>query len=394
MTSPGSDWAVEGREAGLATLTVDSGTAQHVMLHGGEMRQTYSVFLGELGSGVHQLSVERNDVYSAKGSGVRVHGARFREVARGDPMWPVVAHAPVLFARANTVGHFSDVPLLAYCERLVENGRPVLQYTVVFSNEDGGTSTRALMARWGRATDIEYVYRQFLDDGRATIQARDHKEVEFRGQRDGGHPLLIPSTQNNMVSDEGHSPIRYQLAPVLVDLSRQAREQVMDNAPLAYRVMAQELAREAKLRPFGMVDGEKISDPRNYLYLEAKVTNRNSAVAVLARLEGEDTWRSSHLGRASYAISRDGWVRTTIELPLISREQIAELAFECLAVEQKPQSDSGVCRVEAVSKAFLLGGDYTPGESIWSLPRAVAIPSGQVRAFRLGSRDVSRPTAP
>ncbi len=57
----------------------------------------------------------------------------------------VIARAPVLFARENTVAYFSDVPLLVYAER---EGN-FLTYTVIFSNEDGGTSTRALMDRGG-----------------------------------------------------------------------------------------------------------------------------------------------------------------------------------------------------------------------------------------------------
>ena len=86
---------------------------------------------------------------------------RFRQ----PPGLRVYANAPILFARLNTVGKFSDIPLLLYCERLQENSEPVLQYTVIFSNEDGGTSTRALMARWGRSTDIEYVYKRFTKSG-------------------------------------------------------------------------------------------------------------------------------------------------------------------------------------------------------------------------------------
>src|SRR5947207_2574200 len=79
------------------------------------------------------------------------------------------------------------------------------------------------------------------------------------------------------------------------------------------------------------VDGEKASDPRNYLYIEAKVGNLDSGVAVLVRLRGEDRWLSSHLGRNDYAISRDGWVRTTVELPPGTKEpQIDEIGFECL----------------------------------------------------------------
>jgi hypothetical protein len=115
--------------------------------------------------------------------------ASFAEVVPGDPGWAALAHAPILYARANTIGRFDDIPMISYCERLEEDGRPLLQYTVSFSNEDGGTSTRALMARWGRTTDVEYIYRTWLDAAgevtRATIQAEDHKEVAFRGQREG-----------------------------------------------------------------------------------------------------------------------------------------------------------------------------------------------------------------
>jgi len=245
-----------------------------------------------------------------------------------------------------------------------------------------------LMARWGRTTDVEYIYRAWLDAHgavtRATIQARDHQEVEFRGHREGPHPVLIPSTDNNMVSDEGSSPVRYQIPPVVMDLSAHSREQIMDEHPMAYRVMAQELKRENKLRPFGSVDGEKVSDPRNYLYLEARVANRNSGIAALVRLRGDERWRSSHLGRNDYAISRDGWVRTTVELPPgTTAAQIEEIGFECLVSdEEKPEPLSGTCRLEQVSKAFLLDGEYRPRPSVWATNVPVEIPSGQMHAFR------------
>ena len=226
----------------------------------------------------------------------------------------------------------------------------------------------ANLPRWGRTTDVEYIYRAWLDAGgevtRATIQAEDHKEVAFRGQREGSHPILIPSTDNNMVADQGTSPIRYQIPPYLMDLSAHSREQIMGEHPIACRVMAQELKRENKLRPFGTVDGEKASDPRNYLYIEAKVGNLDSGVAVLVRLRGEDRWLSSHLGRNDYAISRDGWVRTTVELPPGTKEpQIDEIGFECLVSnEDRPEPPLvGTCRVEQL----------------------IEIPAGQLRTFRI-----------
>src|SRR5262249_49781301 len=161
---------------------------------------------------------------------------------------------PVLYARANTIGKYTDIPLIIYCERLSESGEPFLQYTVIFSNEDGGTSTRALMARWGRTTDVEYVYRAFLSANgalrRATIQRKDQKDVEFRGNRAGSHPPLTPITENNMTGEpDTPGPIRYQIAPIFVDLTGHSREEVMDRHPITYKLMAQELKSEGKLRP-------------------------------------------------------------------------------------------------------------------------------------------------
>ncbi|MFB3829669.1 MAG: response regulator [Bryobacteraceae bacterium] len=393
MASPGADWSQAGREAALAELRVDGGAPQHVMLFAGAERHTYRAFLGRLAPGSHELRIARNAKYSAAGAGLEVTSVRFREDDS-----PELAHAPILYARADTVGGFSDVPLAAYCERLTGGGRPLVEYTVIFSNEDGGTSTRALMARWGRTTDIEYIYRVWLGpDGavrRATIQTRDHKEVEFRGRREGAHPVLIPVTRNNMVAPGGASPIRYQLPPVAVDLSAHSREQVMDEHPVLYRVMAQELAREGKLRAAGKPEGENISDPRHYLYLEAKVANRRSAVAAAVRLEGERVWRTGHLGRADYAISRDGWVRTAIELPP-GAPPVAELGFECLVPPSKSQPALfGTCRVEAVSRVFPLGPDYRPGPDLWRLAQPFELPTGQMRVWPVGGRASNPLSAP
>ncbi|MGH9660975.1 MAG: hypothetical protein ACRD96_20680, partial [Bryobacteraceae bacterium] len=56
-------------------------------------------------------------------------------------------------------------------------------------------------------------------------------------------------------------------------------------------------------------------------------------------------------------------------------------AVACLVAEQKPPAVAGVCRVEAVTKAFFLGEDYRPGRSIWSLASPVEIPSGEMREW-------------
>ncbi len=372
LRAPGTDWSQEGKEAALATVFVDGKPQQQIMLYAGARQSTYPVFLGALGAGEHDVDV--------RGLGVEFSGARFHEDSSD-----VMANAPVLYARANTIGKFTDIPLIVYCERLSDDGAPFLQYTVIFSNEDGGTSTRALMARWGRTNDVEYVYR--VSSGRATIQATGHKEVEFRGQRDGTHPLLMPITDNNMIGEvDVPTPIRYQIAPILVDLTGHSREEVIDEHPIAYEVMAKELQREGKLRPFGVVDGEKVSDPLNYLYFEIQLAKRESFVATLVHLKGDPKWYSSHLGHADFAIrtwtrntaeSGGGFVRTTVELPPGTKpDQIAEIGFECI-VPEKASSDSP-CRVEAVTKCFFLDPDYRPGPNIWTLFSPQEIAAGQI----------------
>ena len=370
MSAPQSDWATEGREAPIASITVDKQPPQHIMLYAGPTKFHYKIFLGKLLGGAHTLTIT--------GANFETHTTTFREIPASDQYHAVLANAPVVFARKNTIGKFTDIPLTLYAERLTEDGHPLLQYTMIFSNEDGGTSTRALMARWGRTTDIEYLYKAFLNsDGtlaKATIQARDHKEIEFTGKRDGAHPLLIPVTDNNMVAGDETSSIRYQITPVLVDLTNRSRESVMDDNPITYQVMAKELVREKKLRLFGTVDGEKISDPRNYLFVDYNATNTAGALAVRIKLKNENRAFSSHLGRTDYAIARSGWVRTTVELPPGTKPaQIAEIGFECLVPVKE---HSGTCRLEAVEKAFFLDGP-----SVFNLRAPTEIPTGQTVTF-------------
>ena len=381
MSCPEGDWAREGSEAAMADVRVDGQVPFQVMLYAGPERRTYRVFLGRLEAGDHRLTIERNGDFSARGTTVAVADVKVRGGSSDD----VLLHAPVLYARKNTIGKYTDVPMVVYAERLEENGSPVLQYTVIFTNEDGGTSTRGLMARWGRTTDIEYVYRLDVKTGKAIIQTRDHKDVEFDGRREGGHPLLIPVTDNNMVAGEVPSAVRYQIAPVLVDLKDHSREQVMDDDPVMYRVAAKELEREKKLRAFGTVDAQKISDPRNYAVVEARVAVRTAGVVTMFRRKDEAVWRMSTIGRMDYSVDRSGWIRTTVELPPGTKPaDIAEVGFSCAVMPDattKRLADTGSCRVDAVSKVFFLDEEYRPGASFWSRAEAFDVPPGLVRVF-------------
>lgn len=385
LSAPDADWGRPGREGALAVITVDGSHSQHVMVYGGQ-RHHYQVFLGPLDPGAHTVKVERHPDYSARGAHLEVHNVTYRQYKPTDPLYAVIANAPVLFARRNTIGKFTDVPMVLYCERL---GDTSLRYTMIFSNEDGAASTRALMARWGRATSIEYIYEVWPDKTgkplRAQIQTINHKDAGFHGKREGFHPLLGVVTDDNMVADDAASPIRYQLAPVLVDLGNAPREKVMDEHPITYLISARELEREGKLRTFGKVEGTKIGAPENYLFVEMRLLNKDARVAVLARLREDNFFRSSDLGVYDMGIERGGWVRTAIELPPATQPaQVAEIAFQCLPDARS--EGAGSCRVDAIGKMFFLNSKQTPDPSFYrpGMDRGPwVIPAGEIRLLPL-----------
>ncbi|MCX6589244.1 MAG: response regulator [Acidobacteria bacterium] len=366
ITAPVADWQTQPK---IADLLVNGEARLQLPLVA--PRQT--VFLGRLPAGRHEVTLAN---------------ATVRLTSTTDP---VHLHAPVLFERKNAIGRFTDVPLLTYAEWLNENGQRVLQYSVIFSNEDGGTSTRFLMARWGRTTDIEFVYKvYFRPDGskeKAIIQGRGHRDMVFTGPFANDHPLLMPVTDNNMVAGEGPSAVRYQPAATLVDLRAASRESVMDQAPFTWQAMTKELLREGKLRDYGVERGEDISDPRHYLYLEFSVRNRLSRVAAMVQLRNEAKWRLSHFGVPGAAIERDGWVRTTIELPPGTRAaDVTGLGLECLAGERARQL--GQCEILSLGKAFFLGADMLPAEPFFRSGAHAPIPLrvGEAWTWTLNSK--------
>jgi CheY-like chemotaxis protein len=341
LASPGSDFSVSQRAAAVARLTVEGAPSHHVLVFG-ERTEPVSVFLGPLPPGPHVLRIERDEQYSAPGSPLEIRSVKF-----SDSVSETVARAPVLFARAGTESTLSDLPLLIYAEQ-----NP-LTYTVVFSNEDGGHSTAGLLARWGRTTDIEYVYR--VEGGREIIQSRNHEDVAYQGPYFGKHPQLVPVTQNNMVAP-GEGVLRFQLAPVDLKLGPHSREVVMDQHPWTYAIAAKELIRENRLTP-------EIGDPRDYLYLEAKIENQQSRVAFKARLTTETAWRTSHRDDWKMSIERSGWVRAAIRLPAgTSPRQIAAFGFDCLPEKEGTKPDPPpACQVVELSPAFFLTPTYVPG---------------------------------
>lgn len=170
----------------------------------------------------------------------------------------VTAVRPILYgrggagARGGVSGPFqnavSDTPVPAWHEsRPAETpGHRVLTYTIVWTNEDGGTST-----------DIERAYRGEVDErgtavpATAFYQSPNHGTTPFAGRYEGAHPLLQTCTLNNNLCDVVDNPMRFALDTRgrLQDATVTAREEMVDRYPWVYAVMADEVRREVKVVP-------------------------------------------------------------------------------------------------------------------------------------------------
>lgn len=353
-------------DAALSTVTaldvtVDGEVKTTVLVFGKIGHPPYTALLHALSPGRHEIAAQPSP-YWAWPAGASAPAL----TASAAPDSVVVSHAPALWVRADTIGTSTDLPLLLYAEDLRVDGTGTLRYSFIFSNEDGGTATPALLARWGRTTDIEMAYEEEWKGGRvvgARYQAPDHHVLEYAGARQSDHPTLVDATLNNVFLDRGRTAVRITMVPTLVNLESATRESVMDKAPWVYRRMAAELQEEGKTAVYG--------DVRQYLYVDAKLTLSDAAVAAIAR--GEDgTWRSSDRGLKDLAVDRNGWVRIAIP----GSRRATDVGFVCYPTKAAP----GRCRVE-IGRVLSLGEDYTPGPDRGA--GALDLQAGEMRSIAL-----------
>jgi hypothetical protein len=389
-SAPNTSWVEKGREAAIVTVFVDDRYQQDVILFAGAQSFTYRLLLGRVGAGEHRLRIEFNRRQSApRDSTVKIDEAKIQLIDRTHPDFQATALSPILYARSNTIGRFSDIPLLIYYERERSSDATKLRYTTIFSNEDGGTQTSALMARWGRTTDIEWVTETLLDaqDKIATtiFQGVNHETKTFRGKREADHPVLLVASDNNNFADDGQSEMRFAPAPIAFDLSRSSREEVMDQHPWIYRVMAEEMIREGKITDERTL-GPRIADLRNYLYLDATSQQQNSAALSFAvKLKGDSRWYTSDLGIGYYKIDRSGHFRTTIRLPQGTPvDRIERLAVRCdltnnpRSSEEISKATSAQCELNSINKVFLLDEQFQPGSNFSVKTNSIRLPFGEM----------------
>jgi hypothetical protein len=389
--APGTDWGAAGRESAVLTVRVDGRYSQDVVLFAGAQRFTYDVALGRLDRGRHRVTVAFDRAKSPPGArGADVKRLRPSVAARDDL---AARYAPILYGRdlpeipGRYENNATDVPLLAYHTIATgADGNTTIEYTMIWSNEDGGTNTPALMARWGRTTDIEWIYRVVLDPAGRIVseqyQAPNHETKTFTGAKEGLHPLLVNVTSNNnleQVTDPAASTgYRFFLPATATLPANRAREAVMDANPWTYQITAEEIAREGELEPIPSPDTPAVSDQRNYLFAEVDKDTSYPAppasgtwvgTALAVRLRGGDRWYTSHHDVPDWSIQRDDPAATTVELPPgTTSDDVA--AIKAIAVPVAKTSDPPApapadytIHVRRLNRGFLLGEDHLPQPS-------------------------------
>ncbi len=404
-SAPDADWSVRGDESSVVSVSVDGVYETDIVIPFAQPIVRHLV-LGKLAAGRHQLTLHYSADRSAPAARTAVLAGFHFVTYSGDGADSLAARfTPVLYGRnidqfgGPLDNAYSDTPLVAWHEATpaATPGHTLLQYSIIWSNEDGGTNTPQLMARWGRTTDIEWIYRVEIDQngnrvaGSDTFQAPSHTTTAFHGRYEDDHAVLDTCTSNNNVCDTVNDPMRFFLSAQENLPAGQPREHIMDTNPWTYQVMAAEMQREGKLESQPDPATAAVSDQRDYLFLAVKKDTippgNGGAVwvglSVGVKLKSRDTiYRSDHLGvggATDWSLQRDDPAATTVELPAgTTVDDIAQIVVYRV-VNGAPDPGYSV-HVTGVLRAFFLGGDFLPDPSFltWQggITLTAASPSG------------------
>ena len=289
--------------------------------------------------------------------------------------------APILYARANTVGEFTDVPMLMWYEMETTSRGWRLRYSVVFSNEDGGTATDRLMATWGRTTDIEYVYGVEVDDARsdprggisgsrprsAAVQGTPRRRAsaavgvdrQQHGQR-VGHDAGALCAGGGAIRP-GQPVARSRDGSACLDLHRGGAGDDARGQDRGRR--ASGIGKDSRSAPFRPV--------------EACTELENAARRVFGPSGGQHgapRWYDSDRGLSEFRIVRSGCFRGAVPLPASAGrpEAVRFRAFSRAQRGAAPASSSVV--LTRVNTVFTLDERYQPGRSLFSWTGSIPLP--------------------
>jgi hypothetical protein len=260
----------------------------------------------------------------------------------------------------------------------------IVRYTAIFTNEDGGTETAALMSRWGRATDIEWVFQLRLRNGKIieeTYQGIEHETKTFSGSRtNGNHPLLATASDNNNFSDLASSVVRFAPLPTRARLESATRESVMDLQPQSYRVMTEELIRERRISDTP-VNINTIADPREYLYIEASSEQKGAALAFDVKVTSQTAVFSSDMGEARLRIDRSGNFRTAVRLPKGTSPSMVETVTARCHETNRPVEKRG-CNSLKLLRVLILDQSFIPREIPFASLPTSSLDTGEAKVFK------------
>ena len=374
LSAETADWGIADRESVVVQYDVDGTPFGTIVVGEGETTADYRVMLGNLAAGAHTIGLRHSKKLSpAADASVVLHApVALTVLAPTDPGYDALRFAPVLLGidrELNVISTHpgnavSDVPLIEYVRAEPGVGNTTYYYTMIWSNEDGGTGLYpdVLFSQWGRTTDIEGILEVDVADGGALQEVRFRPDESgsltvFTGAFFGTHPVIRTASQNGLIAEDGDSTLRFLLAPFEFDDSGVARERGMDLDPSSYRIMAKEMIRELKTEDVPTPATKLLSDQRNYLFVEydIDVDVSGRVLRAYAVVDGL-SYASDHFLLAGGPLNpkvSDGTARTAIELP--PGTTLADV------------TEVGMQGVVAMSgtlyglDAFMLDADFLPG---------------------------------
>ena len=366
----GASWRAPGNESVTLRIVVDDAVLRHLVWATGSEEQTWKVAVGRLSAGTHTARVEVSSALTRAAQATLSLSAASLALFEDQEL---ARYAPIVRGRDESA--FNDSPLLLYGTRQKDG---TLVYTVLYTNEDGGTGAEArqLVARWGRLTDIEWVTSAKPGAGGEALiqfQALGHMTLPFDGPREQDHPVVRVATANGTFADDTVSALfRFAPAVVAFDDQAQPRERMMDENPWMHRVAQEEGEREGKVDP-ACSDPAKVWANRCTLYVDVEVTTQN--LPSERRVWGLEAQTAAGAVRSELdlggggRLDRDGQVRVAIPVgegavSAVRLYAVGDAASAFSVVAKNPRAwrvtDDGVVAVMANPAAEAQVSDTVP----------------------------------
>lgn len=381
LATVGTDWGTFGSESVVVTYDLDGVQLGQLVLYGGEAPTEYRVLLGALTAGDHTIGLHPEKTLSPnpKAPVLATAAAVVEAIPAGDSRYDFMRFAPIVLGIDQDLNpestpngpHLgntrSDVPVVMYAKPIPQGGYTTYRYVLIWSNEDNGTGTApdVLIAKFGRTTDIEGIVEVDVDPSGNPLEFRFRPDETgvlpvFQGSFRGTHPIVRTSTGNGLIEDDGASTLAFGIAPFAFDDAGVPRELGMDLDPISYVIQAKEMVREGKTETIGNPSTKKLSDLRNYLYVDYDIdVNVGGQVLRGIAVVGGVTYYSDHALPVNVGLSprvTDGVGRLSIEVP--PGTQIGD-------IQQYGMQGVGTMSGTLNSlRAFILDGDYLPGPAI------------------------------